>query len=94
MKTWRFYSIILAVTGFFITSCSSTRHLPPNEKLYTGANVNVTGTSTVREKKVLTEDLGGLTRPKPNTKFLGLRIKLSIYNLFRKKKRKFIFLDA
>ena len=32
------------------------------------------------------EDLEGLTRPKPNTKFLGIPIKLSIYNLFRNKK--------
>src|SRR6185436_14194489 len=43
-------------------------------------------TSTVREKKVLQEDLQGLTRPKPNSKFLGIPIKLSIYNLFRKSK--------
>ncbi|HJS54187.1 MAG TPA: BamA/TamA family outer membrane protein, partial [Chitinophagaceae bacterium] len=37
-------------------------------------------------KKVLKDDLEGLTRPKPNTKFLGLRIKLSIHNMFRNKK--------
>lgn len=91
MRTCKYYIIILPVICFLATSCSSTRHLPPNEKLYTGANVNVTGTSTVREKKVLTEDLGGLTRPKPNTKFLGLRIKLSIYNLFRNKKENSFF---
>ena len=48
--------------------------------------MHVKGASTVREKKVLEEDLNGLTRPKPNSKFLGLRLKLSIYNMFRKKK--------
>jgi hypothetical protein len=60
-------------------------------KLYTGARTIVNGTSTVREKKVLKEDLEGLTRPKPNAKFLGLHIKLSIYNLFRNKKENSFF---
>ena len=91
MSTLKYYMIMLPVLVFFITGCSSTRHLPPDEKLYTGATVDVKGTSTVREKKVLTEDLGGLTRPKPNTKFLGLRLKLSIYNMFRKKKENSFF---
>jgi len=91
MKVRGYYIIIIAMIYFFIVGCSSTRHLPPNEKLYTGANINVTGTSTVREQKVLTEDLGGLTRPKPNTKLLGLRLKLSIYNLFRNKKENSFF---
>jgi len=84
--------IIILVTGYFlISACSSTKHLPEGDKLYTGARVSVTGTSTVREKKVLEEDLGGLTRPRPNSKFLGLRIKLSIYNLFRNKKEDSFF---
>ena len=82
-------AFIIGFTGLtllLLASCSSTRHLPPGEKLYIGANVHVKGASTVREKKVLEEDLNGLTRPKPNSKFLGLRLKLSIYNMFRKKK--------
>lgn len=91
MMRTSFYYIIILPAICFVVGCSSTRHLPPNEKLYTGATVDVNGTSTVREKKVLTEDLGGLTRPKPNTKFLGLRIKLSIYNMFRKKKENSFF---
>ena len=86
MKTGKFHIIILIIVCLFMAACSNTRHLPANDKLYTGARVTVTGTSTVLEKKVLQEDLSGLTRPKPNTKFLGIPIKLSIYNLFRNKK--------
>ena len=86
MKMSKYYIVILIAGYFLLSACSSTRHLPEGDKLYTGARINVKGTSTVREKKVLQEDLGGLTRPKPNSKFLGLRIKLSIYNLFRNKK--------
>jgi outer membrane protein assembly factor BamA len=80
------YFIGLSIVAALTAGCSSTRHLPNGEKLYTGATIDVNGTATVKEKKVLTEDLAGLTRPKPNTKFLGMRIKLWIYNLFRNKK--------
>ena len=86
MKMSKYYIFILIAGYSLLSACSSTRHLPEGEKLYTGARVNVDGTATVREKKVLQEDLGGLTRPKPNSKFLGLRLKLNIYNLFRNKK--------
>ncbi|MBC7948849.1 MAG: BamA/TamA family outer membrane protein [Chitinophagaceae bacterium] len=91
MKAGNLIIIILATGYFIVTGCSSTRHLPPDDKLYTGATVVVTGTPTVREKKVLQSDLQDLTRPKPNSKFLGLRLKLSIYNLFRKKKENSFF---
>ena len=91
MKFGKYHSIILATVYFFITACNNTRHLPATNKLYTGATIAVHGASTVREKKVLSEDLEGLTRPKPNSKFLGLRLKLSIHNLFRKKKENSFF---
>ncbi len=87
----RNFIIILFIGYFLIAGCSNTKHLPPGDKLYTGANISVSGTSTVREKKVLQEDLEGLTRPKPNTKFLGIRFKLSLYNLFRNKKENSFF---
>src|ERR1700704_4639063 len=75
------------VSSWLLYSCSAARHLPPDEKLYTGAIVTVSGPSLgVRERKTLRTDLKGLTRPKPNTKFLGIRMKLFIYNLFRNKK--------
>ena len=90
MKIFTYYIVLSIVSSLFV-ACSSTRHLPPGEKLYTGATIDVNGTATVREKKVLTEDLAGLTRPKPNTKFLGMRIKLWIYNLFRNKKENSFF---
>ena len=86
MKENKNHIIILVTACLLLTACSNTRHLPEGEKLYTGARTIVKGASTVREQKVLKEDLEGLTRPKPNTKFLGIPIKLSIYNLFRNKK--------
>ncbi len=90
MKGTRYY-IILSFVCVLFAACSSTRRLPPGEKLYTGATIDVNNTATVLERKVLTEDLAGLTRPKPNTKFLGMRIKLWIHNLFRNKKENSFF---
>ena len=91
MIAGKYYIFILTVVYFFLSACSGTRHLPPGDKLYTGATVRVSGAATIQEKKVLQEDLQGLTRPKPNTRFLGMPIKLSIYNLFRKKKENSFF---
>jgi len=79
--------IYVGVAAIFLTACSVTKNLPPNEKLYTGASVTLNNTDLpARSKKVLRSDLQGLTRPKPNTRFLGIPFKLHIYNLFRNKK--------
>jgi outer membrane protein insertion porin family len=73
----------------FLVACSATKKIPEGDKLYTGARVELKGTTelTRREHKVLKADLEGLTRPKPNTRFLGLPIKLNLYNLFYRSKR-------
>jgi outer membrane protein insertion porin family len=73
----------------FLVACSATKNIPEGDKLYTGARVQLKGTTelTRREHKVLKADLEGLTRPKPNTRFLGIPIKLNLYNLFYKSKR-------
>lgn len=91
MNNSKIYIIILLAGCLMTSACSNSRHLPEGERLYTGANVEVDGPQTIREKKVLQEDLKGLTRPKPNTKFLGIRLKLWIYNLFRNKKENSFF---
>jgi outer membrane protein assembly factor BamA len=84
--------IFILLAFLILESCSNTRHLPAGEKLYMGATVSVKGPSlSVTERKTLRSDLEGLTRPRPNTTFLGMRIKLAIYNLFRNKKPKSFF---
>jgi len=70
------------------SGCGSTKSVPANDKLYTGATVTLKGVANTREKRALKEDLDGLTRPKPNSKFLGMRLKLGIYNMFYKAKPK------
>lgn len=63
-------------------ACSNTRYLPKGEKLYVGAKVRIEGTHlNKKEKKNLRRELNDLTRPEPNSSFLGLRPKLLAYNI-------------
>ncbi len=88
----RQYKIVLLIGVLFLFSCSVTKHLPEGEKLYIGATVKLDARGTpARAKKVLKADLQGLTRPRPNTRFLGIPFKLAIYNMFRKAKDKSFF---
>lgn len=64
------------------SSCSNTRKLPPGESLYVGATVKIEDSAMSRKKKkTMRSELGDLTRPRPNKKFLGMRFKLFAYNL-------------
>jgi outer membrane protein insertion porin family len=84
------FSLFLVTTCFIISlmACRGTRHLPENEKLYIGADVTVDGPSlTSRQKKSLKKSLEGLTKPKANSSILGMRPKLTVYNMFRNAKR-------
>lgn len=89
MNWTRTLKSFLVILAFIWAGCSTTSHIPANDKLYTGATVIVKGPSslTVRQKKELRTDLAGLTRPKPNSKFLGIPFKLMFYNMFYKAKK-------
>lgn len=91
MKVQRHHSFLF-LTIFLLAACSTTKHLPEGESLYTGAEVRLNAEGlTAKEKKVHRSDLQGLTRPRPNTRFLGIPIKLGFYNLFRKAKPNSLF---
>ena len=75
------YIVFIVVVVCLLTGCSSTRHLPKGELLYTGCKINIKDNQAdKKEKKILTGDLKALIRPKPNSKVLGLRLKLWVYN--------------
>src|SRR5688572_8576957 len=64
------------------SSCSVTRKIPANDKLYTGAKVKIQDKiKPAKQKKALEKELHGLVRPKPNTKLLGIPYKLMFYNM-------------
>ncbi len=83
-KTLTAVSAYLFIACFIVltfASCSSTKKLPANEALYTGANIKVKSSEAgSKQNKAIKTSLARLTRPKPNSKVLGMRIKLAIYN--------------
>lgn len=63
-------------------SCSNSRYLAENESLYLGSKVKILDTFASRsDKKALEAELSEAVRPKPNGSFLGIRLKLTLYNI-------------
>lgn len=77
-------SIFIAMAALFCmlaSSCSNTKNLPAGESLFVGREVTIKDDlAEKKEKKVIKSDLEDAIRPKPNTKLLGMRVKLRIYN--------------
>lgn len=88
MKSIRYIFCCLLLWG--AVSCSTTKHVPENDALYTGASIKLKPVNdSVRfDRKALNEELDELIRPAPNKSFLGIKFKLLFYNMggwFRKK---------
>ena len=80
MKTLSKLSLYILI--LLLASCSNTKNLPAGDALYTGATVKIKDKDiSSKMKKTLQEDLGKITRPKPNRKLLGIRFKLTFFNL-------------
>jgi outer membrane protein assembly factor BamA len=78
----------LVLCFVLLYACSSTKSVPKGDALYTGAKVTFRDNILSRKKKkALGTQLEDLTRPKPNSKFLGMPIKLFIYNANYKAKK-------
>lgn len=74
-----FYFLMAAL---FFVSCNSTKLVPKDDALYTGATVKVKDSTLSRKQKnQVVDQTEHLPRPLPNSKFLGIPIKLFLYNL-------------
>jgi len=74
-----FSGIVLAL---LIAGCNTTKNIPAGDALYTGHTVKVENADVPKkEKKVITADLQGLIRPRPNSRILGIPFKLVLYNM-------------
>lgn len=86
-SSYFFYMLFIGIALF--TSCSNTRNLPAGDALYLGARVKVNAPNkNGHQKRELAEDLGKITRPRPNKTILGMRFKLWAYNLAGNPKKK------
>lgn len=64
-------------------SCSETKSLEKGQYLYDGAKVRIKSQPAISPgaSRSLKKELEGLLRPAPNGSFLGIRVKLLLYNL-------------
>jgi outer membrane protein insertion porin family len=75
-------TIFSFIVLLFCVSCNSTKLVPKGDALYTGATVKVKDSTLSKKVKNKIVDLTEhLPRPLPNSKFLGIPIKLGFYNL-------------
>lgn len=64
-----------------LAGCSNTRYLAEGESLFVKSEVKFKNhEAKKREEKALKDELESAVRPAPNKKFLGMRLKLAIYN--------------
>lgn len=72
-----------------LAACSGTKHLREGEKLYAGAIIKIE-TAEELNKRNVKQIIEEAVRPKPNSRFLGMRPKLWLYMAVRENpKRKF-----
>lgn len=62
-----------------LQSCAVKKYIPEDERLYTGASVEIKSDSIIENKDDLETVLEEALRPKPNSKFLGMRPGLHFY---------------
>ncbi|HET7119027.1 MAG TPA: BamA/TamA family outer membrane protein [Hanamia sp.] len=78
-KKFLFFIIVIIVVS---VSCNPTKLVPKGDALYTGATIKIKDSIlSKKEKKKIIAQTSSLPRPLPNSKFLGMRIKLFLYNL-------------
>ncbi|TYB78687.1 translocation and assembly module lipoprotein TamL [Bizionia myxarmorum] len=80
--------IIFLIGGFY--SCSITKHIPEDERLYTGATLKIESDSIIVNESDLKSELETVLRPEPNSKFLGIHLGLYYYYKNQKEKPGFI----
>ncbi len=76
------FSSLLILYVLHAMSCSNSRYLSEKESLYLGSKVSILDSTMPKsEKKRLAAQLEESVRPKPNSSFLTIRLKLTLYNI-------------
>jgi len=84
MYRFRRYIYGFLLVGYVLQalSCSNSRYLSDNESLYLGNKVKIMDTFVAKkDKSALEAELSEAVRPKPNSSFLTVRLKLTLYNI-------------
>ena len=73
-----------------LCSCSIAKYIPENERLYTGASLEIKSDSIIKNEDALKSELKTVLKPEPNSKFLGMYLGLYYYYKNQKEKPGFI----
>ena len=81
--------ILLGLMLYIFSACNNTKHLTANQNLFIGSSEKIKSTEKISrgKRKDLEEEAHALVRPKPNSKVLGVRFKLSVYNMVKEPKK-------
>lgn len=90
MKRHLKYTLLLSLLIGSFYSCSITKYIPKDERLYTGADLYVESDSIIKHEDALKTELEGVIRPAPNKKILGMYPGLYFYYKNQKEKPGFI----
>ncbi|GAB3986542.1 BamA/TamA family outer membrane protein [Spirosoma daeguense] len=84
-----FIGLCLLLTIWLLNGCNVAKHLPANERLYMGTDINIKADSTVSaaDQTAVQEQLTELARPRPNKQLLGYPYKVGLYYLFGEPKK-------
>lgn len=90
MKITRSRAFLWMSLAVFLYSCSETSSLEEGQYLYDGAKIKIKALPPLSRStaKSLKPELDGILRPKPNGSFLGVKVKLLLYNFAGKPKGK------
>ncbi|QQX76260.1 BamA/TamA family outer membrane protein [Aequorivita iocasae] len=72
-------TVIFLTVFLLLQSCAVKKFIPEDERLYTGASVEIKSDSVIDNKENLETVLEEALRPEPNSKFLGMRPGLHFY---------------
>jgi len=87
-------SIIFALLISFLFSCNLTKNVPKGEQLLVKNKVEITNKHfSEKESGFHESDIEQILKPQTNAKFIGMPIKLMIYNLANEKQTKKKFLQ-
>ncbi|OBQ57244.1 BamA/TamA family outer membrane protein [Tamlana sp. s12] len=73
--------LILSTIVLLCYACSVSRYIPEDERLYTGATLEIESDSTLSDKSkdVIKTNLNSVLNPEPNSKILGMYLGLYFY---------------
>ncbi len=80
--------LLVLLAGLY--SCSVRKFIPPDEVLYTGADLKTTTESKIKNFSILEKELELALKPEPNSRFLGMRPGLYFHYKAQRKKPGFI----